>query len=219
MKLNLTRLLLVAASAVALSGVASAATLCSSGGQGGPANFFIFQSTSLTQNGLISSGFSCSIGPYTFSNFSVFGNVITEAGGIPNFSLTESATTDSISFGFSPNLGNDDIGLMFSISPGVTEELLTAGPGTRVSELMCSVATTTAGGCSGTVLSLNNNWQAQNGGSSLSLITAAGTDWVFKDISGGSSVTQTIIPEPMTLSLVGMGLLGAGLFGRRLRRK
>ena len=217
MKKMLTRALLIG-SVLGLSSLASAATLCSSGGQGGPASFFIIQTQTLTQNGTLTSGFSCSIGVYTFSNFSVFGNVVVEGGGLTNFSLTESATTSSISFGFSPNLGSDDIGLMFQISPGLSAEVLTAGPGTRVSELICSVATTTAGGCSGTVLSQNSSWVALNGGSSLSLITAAGTDFVFKDISGGSSVTQSIVPEPMTLSLVGFGLLGAGLFGRRLRK-
>src|SRR5689334_11162061 len=104
MKTMLTRALLIG-SVLGLSGLASAATLCSAGGQGGPANFFIIQNQTLSQNATLTSNFSCSIGVYTFSNFSVFGNVITEGGGLANFSLTESATANSISFGFSPNLG------------------------------------------------------------------------------------------------------------------
>jgi hypothetical protein len=34
-----------------------------------------------------------------------------------------------------------------------------------------------------------------------------------------SEVNQFFVPEPMTMTLVGAGLLGLGLFGRRRLRK
>jgi hypothetical protein len=202
--------------ALGLASAASAATACSSGGQGGPANFQILTGT-LSQNTTLSSGFSCSIGAFTFSNFSVFGTVINEGAGL-SFTLTESATASGISFGFN-NLGTDDIALRFQLSPGVTGDTLTAGLGTSVSEGVCSVQPDTAGGCSGTVLSLNPNWFATNGGSSFSTITIAANDFFFKDIRGGSGLTQTFTPEPVTFSLMGLGLLGIGLVGRKLHKK
>lgn len=221
-KNKVVRMLLIGLAGLVLSGVASAAALCSAGGQDGPNPFQIVTGT-LTQNGSLTSSFSCSIGSYTFSNFDVFGNVINEPGGISNFTLTESSSGLGIGFGF-PNLSafNDDFELSFQISPGVAGETLSAGPGTVVSEVICSGVVSGPGGvpeCSGTVLSQNPNWTASNGGSSSSLVTLAGTDFVFKDVRGGSSLSQTIIPEPMTYSLMGAGLLGLGFLGRKLRRK
>jgi hypothetical protein len=44
--------------------------------------------------------------------------------------------------------------------------------------------------------------------------------WIIKDINSGnapfSEVEQSyLVPEPMTLSLMGIGLLGLGIFGRK----
>jgi len=59
-----------------------------------------------------------------------------------------------------------------------------------------------------------------NGGPPVSsLVNASATDFFLKDVSGGSQFTQTFVPEPVTMSLMGVGLLGLGILGRRKLRK
>jgi hypothetical protein len=56
------------------------------------------------------------------------------------------------------------------------------------------------------------------GGTTFFAVLPAGTDFVYKDVNGVSEFAQTVVPEPMTLSMMGIGLLGLGLLRRRARK-
>ncbi len=172
---------------------------------------------------ILTSTFSCTEGAYTFSNFEVVGDVVPV--DVSSFTLATGPSTSAS--GFVLGLGytdldssGDDFVLTFQISPGVGYIDLSAGPAVSVTELLCSVPTSLGGSCSGTVLN-QTVLSTSNGGSSSSIVTEAGTDYVFKDIAGGSNVIQAFasVPEPATFSLMGLGLLAVGFVGRKRLRK
>jgi hypothetical protein len=66
---------------------------------------------------------------------------------------------------------------------------------------------------SGTFTSQFNNATPEE---ALAQFFAAGSNGLNKTYS--SEISFTVVPEPMTFSLIGTGLLGIGLLGRRLRR-
>jgi hypothetical protein len=171
---------------------------------------------------LSQSGDFCALDNFTFSNFTVIGNA-----GIPNptsFSLTLGAETGlgpsgtTLDFGTTLGVGQD-IELSFQVSPILPGVILNVGSGS-VSELICSVQTT-GGHCmldGGTVL---GSGAASTGGFVEFPVSTSktGNYWVFKDVSGSSEFSQTFVPEPVSFSLMGIGLLGLGLLGRRRFRK
>jgi hypothetical protein len=172
---------------------------------------------------LSQSGNFCTEGIYTFSNFTVSVGA-DPSGPIPNWTLATGPATSStglvLDFAYT-NLGTtgDDFQLTFDVMPGIGSETLTAGPSVTVTELICSVATGAGGSCPGTVLTQNPSFGASNGGSSFSNVTLAGTDFVFKDIANGSDVSETINPEPVTFSLMGLGLFAIWFAGRKRPNK
>ena len=152
----------------------------------------------------------------TFSNFSIYFN----AGFTSTpFSMTVTFNSNGdIHFGSSEGPGQD-INLQYEISPGILGMTLSSGgsAGTSVLENICSTQQPFPGGsCGGTLL---GSGSVTGPTSTFISVTGSAHDWVFKDISGTSTFDQTVIPEPMTYSLMGAGLLGLGLLGRRLRRK
>jgi len=48
---------------------------------------------------------------------------------------------------------------------------------------------------------------------------AQGSDWDYNDLIFAFANTSVAVPEPLTLSLFGMGLAGAALVGRRRNKK
>jgi len=161
----------------------------------------------------------CTLGNTTFSNFEFYGASIT---GTITFSATINldVTTNTLEIDTTGLTGTQDVHLTFQGTTGISTITLTAGVGDVVSEGICNTGWNISAGTSNCGSNLLNTivLQASNGGSVTSPVTAATTDFFYKDISGGSEVDQTITPEPVTLGLVGGGLLLIGL-GRRFRRR
>lgn len=160
---------------------------------------------------------TCTIGSITFSNFQVSGvgpfNLNT-----PFFFEAQIDPTAGIDFTYT-NLNGADIELEFEVSPGVTVAILNNGTSTSVTENICSNNPGLPGTTCTSLLpggTLNSN---SLNPSVIGAVTPNSVDWVLKDITGGSDVNQVFGPEPMTMSLMGAGLLGLGLIGRKLRRR
>jgi len=125
------------------------------------------------------------------------------------------------------NLGSagQDIHITYTVMPGIiTGDLLVAGSNSTVNGLICGFATGVTGACSPThLLSLNPSWTASNGGSSFTPVllsipplgSLSGDDFVFENVLNGQGFTATTTPEPLTLWLVGAGLLAIGAAGRK----
>jgi hypothetical protein len=187
--------------------LASASSLCASGTDAtvppGPGDSFSVAGT-------------CAVGGVTFSNFNVFLAV----GPFPVGGFSVNVFIDpagGLDIDYTGISAPADFHLAFEATPGITSMILETGVGSTVSEGVCNTTFNVNSGTSACGPDLLNQTPitASNGGTITSLITFSGTDFFFKDISGGSEVTELIAPEPMTLSMMGVGLLGLGFFGRR----
>jgi hypothetical protein len=219
------KILMVAALGALSSMGLFAANTCSGPGASGTSLVIYSQTTggdvngaTISNNTLLtadSSG-SCTVNGFTFSNFDVYG-VGTFTPSTPFF-LSAVIDGNGIDFLYT-NLGSSDIELEFEISPGITNMTLNDGSATSVTENICSnqptlpgLTCTSVSGGTFNVTSVNPTTSVTvNGGADSSV-------WVVKDITGGSDLNQTVAPEPMTMSLMGFGLLGLGIFGRRFRK-
>ena len=163
---------------------------------------------------------ACTAYGLTFSNFSVYINsgFPTSPSTLP-FSMTVAFQADgSVIFG-SNIIPGQDINLQYKIVSGISGEILSSGgsTGTGVTENVCSTQQTFPGGtCNGVTLGSG----FVNASGSIPIVIAANSvDWIFKDVSGTSAFTEKVVPEPMTLSMMGIGLLGLGLMRRRQQGK
>ena len=157
-----------------------------------------------------------------FSNFGIYG-----VGGT-SYLLNVTVIGDTLNI-TTNNLTGEDLKIYFQTSSEPIGVILAAGGGDSVTETACDTAFNSSSGsevCSGNLLLAGPSVVAGglscagcSGVSANINFSNTGTDYFVKDDSGGSFVSQTFIPEPMTFSLVGVGLLGLGLAGRRLRRK
>ncbi|SRR5579884_2657104 len=170
---------------------------------------------------------SCTFGSLTFSNFSLYVN--TGYSTPTNLTVTLSfAGAGTLSFGTNMSYANgQDIDLQYLVTPGIAGMILTASSGGGgVNEGACSTQQdfnnlTGTPGVLGTCAGVNLGQGSAASGGSVTIPFSGSTqvDWIYKDISGVSGFSQTVVPEPVTFSLMGAGLLGIGFLGRRLRRK
>jgi len=81
-----------------------------------------------------------------------------------------------------------------------------------------------SGKCAGNMLAFLTAFGT--GPATSAIFATADPIWIFKDINAnGSSIsevnqvyTSSTVPEPMTLSMMGVGLLGLGLISRRRKK-
>ncbi len=102
--------------------------------------------------------------------------------------------------------------------------------GSSIAETVCDSAGAFGGACSGKTLASFSNTSA--GGTATASFASQSTIWIIKDItaalspginsitvSGFTNSTETSgVPEPMTLSMMGVGLLGLSLISRRRKK-
>ena len=185
-------------------------------------------------NNVLALNFSCSVGGLLFSNFGAQGN----AGylGLPaSIGITSVVTGGEIELGFAPApamdwaVGGlpDDMYFWFRVrGTHLGVDLHNLGTGeTSIGERVCDAAGVTAGGsCLGTQI-LMLPAAASNVEVEALYATPQSDVWIWKDvgITGEtghiSSFEQSfMIPEPVTLGLIGVGLLALGLLRRRLKK-
>lgn len=209
---------------VALVSVAAYASDTCTGGDN------VYTATVVTgdSDNLGTAGGSCTMDGYTFSNFDVYTQTGFTSG--ETFSLT--VTTDSggtegllaVAYSCGPTpCSTGDFIFTYEITPGISEMTLIDGTASSVTENVCSGLASTYGtttACSSTplaVLSVDETG-SPNPYQETVPVTYASQDIVAKDVNGGSEFYQAVVPEPMTLSLMGIGLLGLGFLGRRIKK-
>jgi len=181
----------------------------------------------------------CTLGGLTFTNFNVSttGNLNNLTVGIANSGAGTGVVGSDVDlvFQYNPNftggVETGDLLLTYEVMGGIigVDNLFQATPEggssgyITITEIVCTQAFS-GSVCGGTTLA---NFQATSSGGNPGggSATFAATDPAFikKDISFNSATmsefsNSQLVPEPMTLSLMGMGLLGIGLLGRKLRK-
>lgn len=171
---------------------------------------------------------SCQLGSLTFSDFGV--NSSPSGVTIALSSVGTGVSGDEVDLGFQMTepIGVRPIDTILSYA--VTGTLIGVdvsqnGVDTSIQETVCS-APFSGGICpSGDVLANYSNPPTPNG-TEVFLTSPVTTAYILKDIQEPSQdstissfVNSQVVPEPMTFSLIGMGLLGIGVMGRRRSRK
>jgi hypothetical protein len=204
---------------------AKADTLCN--GFGGPQN-------------VVQSGFTCTLGGFKFSDFQVLAGA---GNASPEIDLTGATigADGTVNLNFDPNMtappgtGFQDIDFFFTVTGGVDQiDLGVGGIGATISERVCDATFDKNGNiCTGNQLASIVAFSTPPGPSKAisQFFDSTSPLYVFKDINvapgsvGGAltSFSQSFhgasIPEPGSVTLLGLALMGLTLFGRRQLKK
>jgi hypothetical protein len=234
MKKNICSVGLIALAFVMVASLANATTACDTYGLPVDVN-----------PGGNSTSIACSEGGLTFSNFQY---QLASGSGIPEIDLVSASFSGGqVLLNFNPNMAFPskvgDIHFTFDVTGFVTGTYQqNAGFESSIQETTCTGTEGLGGVCAGgsTLWNTNDNdgqysscYGDSPGGTGATTTCAYGSGItnisVFKDISvsvGSGHLTSFTegfntpggVPEPVTMSLMGIGLLGIGLLGRRIRK-
>jgi len=168
-------------------------------------------------------GFACELGPLTFSNF--WANPVPGPITIGYAGIVGSEAILSFNPGFLQ--GPYDFWFGFNVTgphKGIDVDLTTGSSNSGIEETVCAVPLGPGGSCpQNQILAQLTVFSGQRGDAAYLAMASAG--YIFKDVGVGrdgslSRFSQSfhIVPEPMTLLLIGSGLLGLGLLRRRIAK-